>query len=71
MQTINIKLDFNQLLLIVEQCNLKQKMEIVKKLEKDTFKPRFKKLLTELKNNEFTTEDVINEVEIVRKKRYK
>lgn len=71
MQTINIKLDFNQLLLIVEQCNIKQKLEIVKKLEKDTFKPRFKKLLAELKNNELTPEEVNNEVEMVRKKRYK
>lgn len=70
MQPVNIKLDFEQLMLIIEQCNLKQKLALREKLEKDTIKPRLKKLLAELKHNNITPDDVIKEVEIVRKKRY-
>jgi len=69
LQTVNLKFDFNQLLLMVEQCDVNQKLAIVKALEKDTFKARFKQLLSELKDNDITPEDVIKEVEIVRKKR--
>ena len=70
MQTVNIKLDFNQLLLLIKQCDIKQKLVIVKELEKDTYKSRFKKLLSELKNNNITPDEVTKEVEIVREKRY-
>jgi hypothetical protein len=70
LQTVNLKFDFNQLLLMVEQCNVNQKLAIVKALEKDTFKIRFKQLLSELKNNDITPDDVLKEVEFVRKKRY-
>lgn len=69
-QTVNIKLDFNQLLLMVKQCDPVQKLAIVKALEKDTFKARFKQLVSELKENEYTPEDVLKEVELVREKRY-
>jgi len=69
-QTVNLKFDFNQLLLMVEQCNVNQKLAIVKALEKDTYKLRFKQLLSDLKGNDITPEEVIKEVEIVRKKRY-
>jgi len=70
LQTVYLKFDFNQLLLMVEQFDVNQKLAIVKALEKDTFKVRFKQLLSELKDNEITPEDVIKEVEIVRQKRY-
>lgn len=71
LQTVNIKIDFDQLLYIIKQCDKKQKLEIVKTLEKETFKVRFEQLLDELKNNDLTPEDVIKEVELVRSKRYK
>ena len=70
LKTVNLKFDFNQLLLMVEQCNVNQKLAIVKALEKDTYKLRFKQLLSDLKGNDITPEEVIKEVEIVRKKRY-
>jgi len=70
LQTVNIKIDFNLLLAMINQCDQKQKIAIVKSLEKDTFKTRFKQLISELKNNDFTSEDIIKEVELVRKKRY-
>ncbi|MEI8202863.1 MAG: hypothetical protein WCH34_07625 [Bacteroidota bacterium] len=70
LHTVNIKLDFDQLLSIVEQCSSSQKLAIVKALEKDTYKARFKQLLSELKKNDLSSEDVLNEVEIVRQKRY-
>jgi hypothetical protein len=69
-QTVNIKLDFNQLLLMVKQCDYKQKLAIVKELDKETYKVRFKQLLSKLKNNKFTDDEIIKEVELVREKRY-
>ena len=70
LQTVNIKFDFNQLLLMIKQCNEKQKLAIVKALEKETYKLRFKNLIAELKDNDITPGDVLKEVEIVRAKRY-
>lgn len=70
LQTVNIKFDFNQLILMVQQCDQKQKLAIMEALEKDTFKLRFKKLVSELKDNNLTANDVIKEVEAVRTKRY-
>jgi len=67
---INVKFEFNQLLMMVKQCNQNQKLMIFEELEKETFKQRFKKLMSELKNNDFTAEDITKEVELVRKKRY-
>jgi aromatic ring hydroxylase len=69
-QTVHLKFDFNQLLAMVEQCNINQKMAIIKALEKDTYKARFKQLLDELKENDLTPDEVTTEVELVRKKRY-
>ncbi len=71
LQPVNIQVEFNQLLSIIKQCDVNQKIEIVKELENETFKPRFKKLLSELKDNDFTPEDITKEVERIRTKRYK
>ena len=70
LKTVNIKFDFNQLLFMVKQCDVNQKLAIVKALENDTFKLRFNNLIAELKENDLTAEDVTKEVEAVRKKRY-
>ncbi|MBI2258163.1 MAG: hypothetical protein HYU67_04600 [Flavobacteriia bacterium] len=70
MKTVKIDFDFSQLLTIVKQCDLNQKLAIIKAIEKDTFKKRLSILLSELKNNSINPEDIIKETEKVRKARY-
>ncbi len=48
LQPVNIQLDFNQLLTIIKQCDIEQKMEIVKKIMPD------------LKNSDLTLDDIPN-----------
>lgn len=71
MQPLVLKIDFDQLLLTIKQCNIEQKMVIVKELQKDTYKVRLKKLFAKLKKNEISPFEVTQEVEIVREQRCK
>ncbi len=48
LQPVNIQLDFNQLLTIIKQCDIEQKMEIVKKIMPD------------LKNSDLILDDIPN-----------
>jgi hypothetical protein len=66
----NFKIDFDQLLLIIKKCNLKQKVAIVDSIKNETHKKRFDKLMAELKNNDLTPNDINREVDLVRQKRY-
>ena len=66
----NLAIDFNQLKSIITQCEIKEKIEIIQMLEKDTFPQRFNQLLNKTKTDDLTLEDITAEVETVREKRY-
>jgi hypothetical protein len=63
-------LDFKQLKLQITQFNVKQKIELIKILEKETFPVRFKEFLSKIKTNDFDLDEITAEVETVRKRRY-
>ena len=67
---VSIAIDFSQLKNIVEQCDLDQKLELLKLLEKETFVVRFKGFLGTLRNDDLSLEDITTEVEAVRESRY-
>lgn len=70
LSSLNLNIEFNQLLTLIKQCDVNQKLAIVKAIEKDTFKIRFKELIDELKANDITIDEINEEVELVRKERY-
>ncbi|MFQ5633562.1 MAG: hypothetical protein ACE5I1_32765 [bacterium] len=65
-----VPIDFNQLKLQIMQFNLKQKIELIEILEKDTFPVRFKEFLNKVKTNDLDLDEITAEVETVRKRRY-
>lgn len=67
---ITLKIDFNQLKSLITQCGIEEKTEIVQMLEKDTFPLRFNRFLDKIKTNDLTLEEITDEVESVRGKRY-
>ncbi|PZU95261.1 MAG: hypothetical protein DCE90_12940 [Pseudanabaena sp.] len=67
---VSISLDFSQLKSVVSQCNLEEKLELLKLLEKETFSVRFKKFLNSVQTDELSLEDITNEVEAVRMTNY-
>ena len=67
---VSIAINFSQLKNIVEQCDLDQKLELLKLLEKETFTVRFKRFLGAIKNDDLSLEDITAEVEAVRESRY-
>lgn len=67
---VSISIDFLQLKSVVTQCNLDEKLELLKLLEKDTFSVRFKNFLDLVRSNELSLEDITDEVEAVRRKNY-
>lgn len=68
--SVNLSININQLKRLITQCNLNDKIELIRLLEKETFPVRFKKLLGKLKTNDLTLEEITSEVELVRKRRY-
>lgn len=70
LSSLKLNIEFNQLLTLIKQCDVNQKLAIVKAIEKDTFKIRFKELIDELKVNDITIDEINEEVELVRKERY-
>lgn len=67
---VSISINFSQLKNIVEQCDLEQKLELLKLLEQETFAVRFKNFLQVIRNDELSLEDITAEVEAVRELRY-
>lgn len=67
---ITLSIDFNQLKSLITQCGIEEKTEIVQMLEKDTFPHRFNKFLDKIRTNDLTLEEITDEVESVRGKRY-
>jgi hypothetical protein len=69
--SINLSIDFNQLKSLIRQCEIEEKAEIVRMLEKDTFPLRFRRFLDKIETDELTLEDITAEVETIREKRYR
>ena len=65
-----VQLNFNQIVQIVKQLPVNDKIKLSKELEKDAINSKLIRLLKSFKTNELT-EDMINqECEIVREKLY-
>ncbi len=65
-----ISINFSQLKLVIAQCNLDEKLELLQLLAKDTFAARFNRLLNLVKTDELSLEDITAEVEAVRQTNY-
>jgi hypothetical protein len=61
MQVI-VDFDTKQLLNIIDQLNINEKIKILKKLEGDTFEYRLNNLRNNIPDNSLSDDDVINEV---------
>jgi hypothetical protein len=68
--TLNLKIDKSQLVELINQLDYKDKIEVLDSFVKSTYIKRFKKLLSTLRTNELSLDDITREVEIVRKKNY-
>jgi hypothetical protein len=68
--SISVSIDFAQLKNAVAQCNLNEKMELLRLLENETFPNRFKQFLEQVKTDELSLDDITAEVEAVRKARF-
>jgi len=67
---INFGLTVDDIIKAIEGFPMELKLQILKKLEKDTFKVRFYDLVNVLKDNDLTMDDISKEVEVVRAARY-
>jgi hypothetical protein len=68
--SFSVSIDFAQLKNAVAQCNVNEKMELLRLLENETFPNRFKQFLEQVKTDELSLEDITAEVEAVRQARY-
>ena len=68
--SISVSIDFAQLKNAVAQCNVNEKMELLRLLENETFPNRFKQFLEQVKTDELSLEDITAEVEAVRQARF-
>jgi hypothetical protein len=67
---IPVSLSFEQLLLMVKQLPVQQKIKLSKELEKEAIGTKLTRLLKSLKTKELDFETLTNEVEIVRQAIY-
>ena len=65
-----LAIDLEQLKMLINQCPMEEKVELIRFLESETFEIRFRRLLERLKSSEISIEDITGEVESVRQKRY-
>ncbi|MEI6066428.1 MAG: hypothetical protein WCP96_03760 [Methylococcaceae bacterium] len=70
MMNISVSIDFMQLKNAVAQCDVNEKLELLRLLEKETFPNRFKKFLEQVKTDTLSLGDITSEVEAVRQARY-
>lgn len=68
--TYQISLKFNQILELVRQLSLKEKIKLSKELEKETVNNKLTELLNIFQTDELSEETINEEVEIVRKNLY-
>lgn len=65
-----LALNLEQLKMLIGQCPIEEKVELIRYLEKETFELRFKRLLQRLKTADISLDDITKEVETVRQERY-
>jgi len=68
--SISVSIDFVQLKSAIAQCNVEEKMELLRLLENETFPSRFKQFLEQVKTDELSLDEITAEVEAVRQARY-
>jgi len=68
--SISVSIDFAQLKNAVAQCNVNEKMELLRLLENETFPNRFKQFLEQVKTDELSLDDITAEVEAIRQARF-
>ena len=68
--SVALNLSFNQLQRLIAQCNVEEKIKLVRYLEVDTFEVRWKQLLKQFNKAPLSIEEITREVETVRKQRY-
>ena len=68
--SISVSIDFMQLKSAVAQCDINEKLELLRLLENETFPNRFKKFLEQVKADTLSLDDITAEVEAVRQARY-
>jgi len=65
-----VQLNFSQILQIVKQLPVNDKIKLSKELEKDAINSKLTRLLKSFKTNELTDDIINQECEIVREKLY-
>ena len=65
-----LALDLEQLKMLIGQCPIEDKVELIRYLEKETFEVRFRKLLQQLRTTEINLNEITKEVETARQNRY-
>jgi ribosomal protein L29 len=65
-----LALNIDQLKMLIGQCPIEEKVELIRFLEKETFEVRFRKLLQQLKSNKIELDEITSEVESIRQRRY-
>ena len=68
--TINIELDKVQLIDIIGQLEIRDKIELLDLLRQNTFLARFQRLLKDLRTDDLSLDEITQEVEKVRQNRY-
>jgi predicted DNA-binding protein YlxM (UPF0122 family) len=68
--SISVSIDFVQLKSAIAQCNVEEKMELLRLLENETFPSRFKQFMEQIKTDELSLDEITAEVEAVRQARY-
>ncbi|MCD4739342.1 MAG: hypothetical protein K8R89_08810 [Anaerolineae bacterium] len=69
--SISLAIDFNQLKSLITQCEIEEKTEIIRMLEKETFPLRFARFRNKIRTDGLTLEEITAEVETIREKRYR
>jgi hypothetical protein len=69
--TITLSLNLEQLVSLIDPCNLEEKILLIRRLETETFETRFKRLLDRLRTDELSLPEITQEVESVRQERYR
>lgn len=70
MSALEINLSYNQILSLVKQLSVKQKIKLTKELEKESIGSKLSELLTTFKTDELDEKTINEEVEIVRQQIY-
>lgn len=68
--SVSVSIDFTQLKNAIAQCDVNEKMELLKLLEHETFPNRFKQFMQQVKTDKLSLDEITAEVESVRQARY-